>query len=86
MVLWQHVVLCKGTLLRLRRTVGVRSVLRMSDSREDPILPFQHVKAHQCLVTAPAEHQLRTPTARCTLYDVPLHNTINATFVSIQLA
>jgi len=27
-VLWQHVVLCKGTLLRIRLTVGVRSVLR----------------------------------------------------------
>jgi len=26
-VLWQHVVLCKGTLLRMRLTVGVRSVL-----------------------------------------------------------
>ena len=28
MVLWQHVVLCKGTLLRMGLTVGVRSVLR----------------------------------------------------------
>jgi len=28
MVLWQHVVLCKGTLLRMCLTVGVRSVLR----------------------------------------------------------
>jgi len=28
MVLWQHVVLCKGTLFRMRLTVGVRSVLR----------------------------------------------------------
>jgi len=28
MVLWQHVVLCKGTWLRMRLTVGVRSVLR----------------------------------------------------------
>jgi len=26
-VLWQHVVLCKGTSLRIRLTVGVRSVL-----------------------------------------------------------
>jgi len=26
-VLWQHVVLCKGTSLRMRLTVGVRSVL-----------------------------------------------------------
>jgi len=28
MVLWQHVVLCKGTLLRMCLTVGVRSVVR----------------------------------------------------------
>ena len=28
MVLWQHVVLCKGTLLRMRLTIGVCSVLR----------------------------------------------------------
>jgi len=28
MVMWQHVVLCKGTLLRMRLTIGVRSVLR----------------------------------------------------------
>jgi len=28
MVLWQHVVLCKGTLLRMCLTVGVCSVLR----------------------------------------------------------
>ena len=27
MVLWQHVVLCKGTLLRMRLTMGVRRVL-----------------------------------------------------------
>jgi len=27
-VLWQHVVLCKGTSLRMHLTVGVRSVLR----------------------------------------------------------
>ena len=28
MVLWQHIVLCKGTSLRMRLTIGVRSVLR----------------------------------------------------------
>jgi len=28
MVLWQHVVLCKSTLLRMRLTMGVRRVLR----------------------------------------------------------
>jgi len=28
MVVWQHVVLCKGTSLRMRLTIGVRSVLR----------------------------------------------------------
>jgi len=28
MVLWQHVVLCKGTWLRMRLAIGVRSVLR----------------------------------------------------------
>ena len=27
-VLWQHVVLCKGKSLRMRLTIGVRSVLR----------------------------------------------------------
>jgi len=33
LVLWQHVVLCKSTLLRMRLTVGVRRVLNDSTKR-----------------------------------------------------
>ena len=48
-VLWQHIVLCKGTLLRMRLTMGVRSVLRcerVSCNVTHYAHPYTHSQAH----------------------------------------
>jgi len=60
MVLWQHVVLCKSTLLRMRLTVGVSRVLR----------------CERLAVASLSQHNTRlTPTVRRILNNVLLHNT-----------
>ena len=66
MVLWQHVVLCKGMPLRILLTIGVRSMLRCESFSQ--------------------RNTLRTPTLRRILNNVPLHNTVSISLVSIQIA
>ena len=62
MVLWQHVVLCKGTSLRMHLTVGVRSLLRCEPVSRN-VTHYAHLQSDAFPSTYPytARHAATAP-------------------------